>query len=147
MTWTTRRSVLMGVGAAGVSAAVAACGGEESGSAERGVRTSAPAASPTGGEQSAGALAKVSDVPVAGGVVLAEQKVVLTQPTEGEIKAFSAVCTHRGCTLADVKDGSINCGCHGSRFSPQDGSVRHGPATRPLPSVRVKVDGEDIFRG
>jgi Rieske Fe-S protein len=137
----------MGVGAAGVSAAVAACGGEESGSAERPPDTSAPAASPTSGGEGAGeVLAMVSDVPVGGGVVLAEHKVVLTRPSEAEVKAFSAVCTHRGCTLAEVKGGTINCGCHGSKFSPQDGSVRNGPATRPLPTVEVKVDGDQVFR-
>jgi Rieske Fe-S protein len=134
----------MGVGAAGVSAAVVGCGGEESGSPERTSATSAPAASPNNSGDASGTLAKVSDVPVGGGVVLADQKVVLTQPTEGEIKAFSAVCTHRGCTLAEVADGTINCGCHGSRFSSQDGSVRNGPATRPLPTVAVTVEGDRI---
>jgi len=143
MAGTTRRTVLMGVGAAGVSAAVVGCGGQDTGSPEPTAVTSAPATSPTqtGGAR---ALAKVSDVPVGGGVVLADQKVVLTQPTEGDIKAFSAVCTHRGCTLADVADGTINCGCHGSKFSPQDGAVRNGPATKPLPSVAVKVEGDQI---
>lgn len=144
MAGTTRRTVLMGVGAAGVSAAVVGCGGEESGSPGSATATSAPATGPTESGGAGGALAKVSDVPVGGGVVLGDQKVVLTQPTEGDIKAFSAVCTHRGCTLADVAEGTINCGCHGSKFSPQDGSVRNGPATRPLPSVAVRVEGDQI---
>lgn len=147
MAGTTRRTVLMGVGAAGVSAAVIGCGGEESGSSEPATGTSAPATSATEPGGASGALAKVADVPVGGGVVLAAQKVVLTQPTQGDIKAFSAVCTHRGCTLADVADGTINCGCHGSKFSPQDGSVRNGPATKPLPSVAVKVEGDQIVPG
>lgn len=145
MTAATRRTVLMGVGAVGVSAAVAACGGEEPARQAEDKATSA--ADPTTGGESAGALAKLSDVPVGGGVVLADQKVVLTQPAKGEIKAYSAVCTHRGCTLANVADGTINCGCHGSKFSPEDGSVRNGPATRSLPAVSVKVEGDDILPG
>ncbi|HEX2419339.1 MAG TPA: Rieske (2Fe-2S) protein [Micromonosporaceae bacterium] len=149
MAGTTRRTVLMGVGAAGMSAAAAACGGEDSGSAEPSPEPSPSAAAPTsavGGEPSGDVLAKLSDVPVGGGIVLAEQKVVLTRPAEAEIKAFSAVCTHRGCTLAEVKDGTINCGCHGSKFSSQDGAVRTGPATKPLSTVEVKVDGDRVFR-
>lgn len=145
MAGTTRRTVLMGAGAAGMSAAVAACGGEDSGSVEPSPSVAVPT-SAADGEPSGDALAKLSDVPVGGGIVLAEQKVVLTRPAEAEIKAFSAVCTHRGCTLAEVKDGTINCGCHGSKFSSRDGAVRNGPATKPLSTVEVKVDGDQVFR-
>ena len=138
-----RRTVLLGAGAAGVSAAVAACGGDD-GDTSGAEKTSAPPAeSPT---EEGGALASLSDVPEGGGIVLGDQKVVLTQPTEGEIKGFSSVCTHKGCKLASVKDGTINCDCHGSKFDMADGSVKHGPATTPLPEVKVKLEGDEILR-
>jgi Rieske Fe-S protein len=48
------------------------------------------------------------------------------------------------CVLANVSNGTINCGCHGSSFSASDGSVKKGPATKPLAKTDVKVDGDDI---
>ncbi|MGH3727676.1 MAG: Rieske (2Fe-2S) protein [Micromonosporaceae bacterium] len=149
MTGANRRTVLLGAGAAGVTAAVAACGGEseDGGGGPYGgdkPEKTTPGKSPTGGD--GGALAKVADVPVGGGLVLAEQKVVLTQPTKGKIMGFSGVCTHKGCALADVADGTINCKCHGSKFDPADGSVKTGPATKPLPAVEVTVEGEEVFK-
>ena len=90
-------------------------------------------------------LASTSEVPVGGGLVLADEKVVVTQPTEGEFKAFSAVCTHQGTTLDGVEDGSLHCPNHGSLFSPEDGSVVQGPAAKPLPEVEITVDGDKIL--
>src|SRR5215471_14430925 len=98
------------------------------------------AANPAGGA----VLAQVSDIPVGGGRIFAERQVVVTQPQAGTFKAFSAVCTHQGCTVAEVKGGTINCPCHGSRFRIADGSVANGPAARPLPAVDVTVDGGAI---
>ena len=97
-------------------------------------------ASPTGGA----VLARVADIPVGGGRVFAERQLVVTQPEAGTVRAFSAVCTHQGCTVAEVKGGTINCPCHGSRFRVADGSVAGGPASRPLAAVRVSVDGGTI---
>jgi Rieske Fe-S protein len=85
----------------------------------------------------------VSEVPVGGGVVLADAGVVVTQPTRGEFRGFSATCTHHGCTLASVSS-TINCGCHGSRFEITDGSVANGPARNRLPEKPVRVDGDQI---
>lgn len=79
-----------------------------------------------------------------GGKIFADRKVVVTQPDRGEFKAFSAVCTHQGCTVATVADGTINCPCHGSEFRITDGSVAGGPATRPLPAERITVQGDSI---
>jgi Rieske Fe-S protein len=80
-------------------------------------------------------------------VVLGERGVVVTQPSAGQFKAFSAICTHQGCTVAEVRAGTINCPCHGSRFSAVDGSVVNGPAARPLRPVAVTVAGTDITFG
>ncbi|MFZ4302395.1 Rieske (2Fe-2S) protein [Streptomyces cinereoruber] len=90
------------------------------------------------------ALARTSEIPVGGGAVFAEEKVVVTQPTAGEFKAFSAVCTHQGCLVNKVADGTIDCPCHGSKFRVADGSVVTGPATRPLPAEQIIVSGETI---
>ncbi|GGU56086.1 Rieske (2Fe-2S) protein [Streptomyces lavendofoliae] len=105
---------------------------------------SVPADSASTSAPAAGELARTSDIPSGGGAVLKERKVVVTQPREGEFMAFSAVCTHQGCVVATVEDGTINCACHGSRFRIADGSVARGPATRPLPAERITVTGDTI---
>ena len=133
----TRRAVLglaASVGAAGV---VAACGG--------GGETGGPVASsslPAGGE----ALTSTADVPVGSGVILAEAKVVVTQPTAGTFKAFSSTCTHNHCQLSGFTGDRITCPCHGSTFSITDGSPNGGPAPSPLPEVAIKVVGGDVVR-
>ena len=68
---------------------------------------------------------------------------MITQPTEGTFKAFSSICTHARCPVADVTD-TINCNCHGSKFSITDGSVVNGPATQPLPARTVAVTGDSV---
>lgn len=72
---------------------------------------------------------------------------VVTQPEEGEFKAFSAVCTHAKCLVSTVSDGTINCPCHGSKFSITDAAVEAGPATRPLPAEQITVEGGAIRLG
>jgi Rieske Fe-S protein len=89
----------------------------------------------------ANAIAKTAEVSVGSGVIVDE--IVVTQPSAGEFKGFSAVCTHKGCTVDEVADGTINCPCHGSKFN-LDGSVANGPATRPLEAKTVSVQGDSI---
>lgn len=101
-------------------------------------------ASETPTEETGGPLVAAADVPVGGGVILEDQKIVVTQPTEGEFLGFSAVCTHQGCVVTKVEDGTIQCPCHGSQFSVEDGSVVGGPAPSPLPGVEVAVEGDDV---
>ncbi|MET0416364.1 MAG: Rieske (2Fe-2S) protein, partial [Actinoplanes sp.] len=103
---------------------------------------------PGGGTQAGGApsstagtLGSTGEIPVGGGKIFGDQGVVVTQPKPGEFKGFSNICTHQRCPVASVKDGTINCNCHGSKFSIEDGSVKHPPATRPLPAKEIKVDG------
>ena len=147
----TRRGVLAGVGLAGLAGAISACssGGSSSSPAGTGAGagTGAPAApaatSPSGGS----ALASTNQIPVGGGMVFSSDKVVVTQPTPGDFKGFSAVCTHMQCTVDQVADGTIDCPCHGSKFSVKDGSVVSGPAPSPLPAQTIKVTGTNIFLG
>jgi Rieske Fe-S protein len=86
----------------------------------------------------------VADVPVGGGLVVATRQVVLTQPVEGEVKAFSAVCPHQGCLVTEVRDGEIICPCHGSRFAVDTGDVVSGPAGRGLEERQVTVTDDGI---
>ena len=89
-------------------------------------------------------LTSTEAVPVGGGVILEEENVVVVQPRAGEFKAFSAVCTHQGCQVSEVKDGEIICHCHASHFAVADGAPTSGPASQPLDEVRIKVSGKDI---
>lgn len=149
-----RRTVVAAAGAAGLAAALTACGGSDdaSDSSAGSGASSGPqdnnqtgSGGSGGGDNAAGAeLAAVADIPEGGGKVFADSKVVVTQPTAGEFKAFSATCTHQGCAVKSVADGVINCPCHNSNFSITDGSVQGGPATAPLPSVEITVSGDSI---
>ncbi|MEG8278685.1 Rieske (2Fe-2S) protein [Streptomyces sp. AHA2] len=135
----TRRTVLLATGATGAAVFVAACGGGGDGSSS--------GESPAGTKSAArggGRLAATDEIPVGGGKVFADRKVVVTQPEAGEFKAFSAICTHQRCLVSSVSDGMIDCPCHGSRFRVSDGSVVNGPATQPLPAERITVEGDSI---
>lgn len=109
--------------------------------------TSDPATSEPGapGPAAEGLRIPLADIPVGGAVILTAEQVVATQPTAGEYRGFSAICTHQRCTLESVQGQDAVCPCHGSRFSIVDGSVVQGPATEPLaPASSVTVDGEDL---
>lgn len=89
----------------------------------------------------------LADIPVGGGVVVAEPPVVVTQPTAGDVKAFTAICPHQGCMVSDVSNNEIFCACHGSKFSALDGSVIQGPAVEGLSAAAVSVDGAKVSFG
>jgi Rieske Fe-S protein len=91
-------------------------------------------------------LALTSDVPAGGGKILADKKIVITQPRAGSFQAFTAICTHQGCTVSSVSGGTINCPCHGSKFSLTNGSVVAGPAPSALAPVSIKVQGTSIVQ-
>jgi Rieske Fe-S protein len=99
-----------------------------------------------GGGNAPAALAKTSDVPVGGGTILADKKIVITQPQSGTFHAFTAVCTHAGCTVGSVSGGTINCPCHGSKFNIANGAVVNGPASSPLAPVNIQVQGTSIVQ-
>lgn len=123
-----RRAVVVAVGAAGAVAALSACGASDESKGSSG-----------SGAKSGTVLGSTGDVPEGGGKVFAEQGVVVTQPTAGQFKAFSATCTHQGCAVSGVTDGAITCPCHQSTFDPATGEPTGGPATVALPSKRITV--------
>lgn len=130
-----RRVVFQGLGALGVAVVLAGCGGGDDG--DGGAGGAAP--------EVGAVLASTSEVPVGGGIVLSDAGVVITQPTEGEFVAFSAICTHQSAEVDMVTDEGIQCPLHGSRFSIEDGAPTVGPATEPLPTVEITVEGDQIL--
>jgi Rieske Fe-S protein len=172
MSETTRRAMMLGAGGAGLAAVLTACAGygdpstqasvappadqplpDPLESAEQG--TAAPeqsqpdASAPDQNQPDAGAggkaLASTGDIPAGGGKVFEAEKVVVVQTQGGEFKAFDSTCTHQGCAVASVSNGTIVCPCHGSKFKVEDGSVAAGPATKPLAAKQIKVDGDKIM--
>jgi Rieske Fe-S protein len=171
----TRRTLLACAGAAG-AAALAGCargissnGGMAASQPAQGSSATAPAdwasraaagldqailgqpasgqpASPQPASGQPPSLALTSDVPVGGGKILADKKIVITQPRAGSFEAFNAVCTHQGCTVSSVSGGTINCPCHGSKFGIANGSVVTGPAASALAPVSIKVQGTSIVQ-
>jgi len=157
----TRRGVLAGVGLVGLAGAVSACGSGGSSSSSAGANAGAPpatgaasapsSASGAGGGSTAGAqgtaLATTSEIPVGSGKIFTSEKIVVTQPNSGDFKAFSAVCTHMGCIVSTISNGTIDCPCHGSQYSISTGAVVGGPAPSPLAAQTIKVTGTNIFLG
>jgi nitrite reductase/ring-hydroxylating ferredoxin subunit len=146
----SRRTMLRGVTVGGLALPVlAACGSNSSGSksssgsSSSGSSSGSSASSDPSAPAASGTIA-AKDVPVGGGTVVPDQKVVVVQPTKGDFKAYTAICTHQGCTVGQVEDGDIICPCHGSRFSIKDGAPVSGPAQAPLASKKVTVSGGEI---
>jgi Rieske Fe-S protein len=147
MTETTRRTML--AGAAGISAtvALAACGDDDAPDTGDAVDQATSAASDAASAV-AGGLGTLADIPVGGGKIFADQKVVVTQPAAGQVKGFSTTCTHQGCAVNKIENGTIHCPCHQSQFKIADGSPVAGSlATKPLPSVSVQVENGRVVLG
>ena len=127
----TRRTLLV-AGGAGTALALAAC---------------APGNDSTDSGTDGGTeVATLSDIPVGGAVavMLNGSQVIVSQPTAGEVVAFSAICTHQGCIVVPEKKG-LNCPCHQSLFDTATGAVLQGPATKPLTPVAVTVKGDKVL--
>lgn len=150
-----RRTVLVTGGALGAAAALAACGGSSDGTAASSAQASAPeapdASATSAAPESSGAapagevLGPVDQVAVGSGVVYDGPKVVVTQPAEGDVRGFTAVCPHQGCLVSEVINNEILCPCHGSLFSAQDGAVLTGPATTGLAAVDIAVVDDQVI--
>ena len=145
-----RRTVLVTGGTLGAAAALAACGGSGD-TAASSSEAPAPESSDAGGSSPAApsgeVLGPVDQVTVGSGVVYDGPKVVVTQPAEGDIRGFTAVCPHQGCLVSEVTNNEILCPCHGSLFSAEDGAVITGPATTGLAPVDVSVVDDQVVLG
>jgi Rieske Fe-S protein len=137
----TRRTVIMNTGlAAAALAGLASCTNYSTAPASQ---PSAPAsAAPSGG--GGPVTVKEAEIPVGSGKIFPDAQTVITQPKKGQFKAFSAICTHMGC-LVDSVTNTINCPCHGSKYSITDGSVVNPPAPQPLPAKTIKVSGGTLI--
>jgi nitrite reductase/ring-hydroxylating ferredoxin subunit len=118
-------------------------GGGGSGGGKSGGRDS-------GGDAKAGGAAIASESKVAPGSAFtfkdSGNPAVLVHLKSGNFVAYSAVCTHQGCTVA-YKGGKLACPCHGSVFDPSKGAeVVAGPAPSPLPEIPVKVEGGEVVK-
>lgn len=130
----SRRSVIAGAASTPIAASLAACG-SDSGTPQVATAPDVPAGELVG---------LTSDVEVGGCAVFQDSKIVVTQPTAGEFKAFSALCTHEGCVVSSGDDGDIVCRCHMSRFALTDGAALSGPAKKPLPPITISVTADEI---
>ncbi|MCX4694143.1 Rieske (2Fe-2S) protein [Streptomyces sp. NBC_01408] len=137
-TQTARRTVLAAGASALAGGVLTACGEGEKQKpvSEPGSATDPSAPAPAAAKKT---IAKAADVPVGGGTVLKEEKLVITQPTAGNYRCFTAVCPHQGCLVTKVANGTIDCACHDSKFKDTDGAVTKGPATRPLAEKKITV--------
>lgn len=148
----TRRGVLRGAAVSGVALPLlAACGGDDPATTTSTPEPSSGGASSSGegasGSGSGGPSVATSDVPVGGGTIIKDEDdnvFVVTQPAEGEFKAFSGICTHQKCPVTEVAGDEIICNCHGSRYAVADGAVVGGPAPAPLAEVSASVDGGQV---
>lgn len=153
----TRRRALTGLAGTGLGLPlVGACSDDETPDApaasERAADevATAPPAEATGeadpsptAEAETEVLASTDDIPVGGGVVFTDSRVVVTQPEAGEFRCFSAVCTHSGCLVAGVST-AITCTCHASSFDLATGEVLGGPAPAPLPAVDFTITKDQV---
>lgn len=138
-----RRSVVALAGAGVAVPLLAACGSKGNQVADD---PNTPASTPArgGGSGPTGTqLGATSDIPVGGGAVFSGESVVVTQPTAGQYKCFSSICTHAGCSV--FAGATLDCPCHGSKFSITDGSVLQGPAATPLAEKKITVSGGEIY--
>ena len=147
-----RRSVLRGMSIVAAAGGLAACSKEDQEAAKSTVSDLGAKASSGAGEVSQSASSVVADgavipksqVPVGSGFVDKAKLVVVSQPTEGQFKAFSNICTHQKCPMTKIDGDQMKCACHGSAFSLADGSVKNGPAEKPLDEKKVSVEGDNL---
>ncbi|HEX6446289.1 MAG TPA: Rieske (2Fe-2S) protein [Streptosporangiales bacterium] len=140
----SRRHVLAAGAGVGALAALAGCGQGSAGSSGSGTGQAGSSPSVAAGET----VATVADIAV-GSAVSAKsggKDIIVARPTSDTVAAFSAICTHMGCTV-QPNGKELDCPCHGSKFSATTGKVINGPAKAPLPPVDVHVKGGKVVTG
>ncbi len=71
---------------------------------------------------------------------------LITHTKDGELHAFSAVCTHLGCTVQFRPEKDlIWCACHGGCYDPSSGKNVAGPPPKPLLALKVEVVKDKII--
>jgi cytochrome b6-f complex iron-sulfur subunit len=141
---TVSRRALLAAGAVGAGAvALAACSSSSKPGATQ------PAGTQPAGSQPAASgndLVKLADVEVGKcvSVKLPDGKPgIVSRPTEDSAVAFSAKCTHMGCTVAPA-GSELHCPCHGSKYNALTGAVLQGPAPQPLAKIDVQVVSGEV---
>ena len=136
LTALTRRSLITngGLAALGVGTlALAAC-------------SSAPAAPPAatsgGGLEPGTVVTPLSSIAVGStaAVTVEGTAMLLNRTADDTVLAFSAICTHQGCLVADT----FRCPCHGSRYDPETGTNLAGPAPAPLTVIEVAIVDDNV---
>lgn len=108
------------------------------------------AAPPTQAAQPSGtALAPASAVPVGEGRTFTDpasgQPAWILRPSAAKVLAFSAVCTHAGCTVQfDASANEFVCPCHGGRYNAGTGAVVAGPPPSPLTQIPARIVNGEI---
>jgi Rieske Fe-S protein len=136
----TRRAVLIaGMGAS--AAILAACGSPDVDAGSQGSSGAPPLPAGT-------VIHTLASIPVGGtvGTEVDGHAILLSQPSEGQVAAFSALCPHQGCRVA-AQGADFECPCHGSRFDGKTGAVLAGPSPRALTPLTVTVSGNDVIAG
>lgn len=157
-------AVGVGAGVAGCAPGASEGGASPSPDASTPAGSTSPESSPSGGSSPSGEnspsgedspggeaseappdgiVVAAADVPEGGGVVI-QEKYVVTQPSAGQFKAFSAICTHQGCPVQKVENAQIVCPCHASHFAIDSGDPVSGPAKSPLPPVEFTKSGDNL---
>jgi len=95
-------------------------------------------------------VALASSIPLGGSKLFsyptAEDPCILVRQNNGDLVAYSQVCTHLSCAVVhDEKENALFCPCHHGYFSVDEGKPYAGPPTRPLPRIKLEQHGNDIF--
>lgn len=137
----SRRAVIL-IGSAGTAAALAGCSTDASAGVGAGSQTT------SAGGSAPQEVAKLADIPVGSSIsaTLDGKPILVSQPKEGSVIAFSAICPHQGCVVKPG-NGEFDCPCHQSRFNTATGEVLGGPAPSPLEQIPVHVTGGVVLSG
>lgn len=140
----SRRALIAGAGAAGLTGVLAACGSDDQQPNAGSTTGTAPTTGAPAPPAPAGPLTTKSAIPVGSGVSFGADGVIVAQPTAGKFVGYSNICTHQQCVLTRIQGDRIKCGCHQSEFAIKDGKPLGGPARAPLEKIDLKIEGDNI---